>query len=134
MTEQSDKQQRAEQLIEAMRAKRGYLYPEWEWAARQDPDFMAIYDQFANQVLLQGVSEEGKALPIKVRELIAIVLLAQRGSSDGLRTHMRRALTHGATKQEIFEALQVAIVPSGAPTFLNGLRVLRSLDDEDAKG
>jgi hypothetical protein len=29
----------AEQLIARMKAARGYIYPEWELAARTDPDF-----------------------------------------------------------------------------------------------
>ena len=31
--------QRADALIARMKEARGYIYPEWEFAARQDPDF-----------------------------------------------------------------------------------------------
>src|SRR5262249_45634305 len=34
---------RADALIAKMKAARGYIYPEWEFAARQDPDFVETY-------------------------------------------------------------------------------------------
>ncbi|HEX9748825.1 MAG TPA: hypothetical protein VGB86_10525 [Methylomirabilota bacterium] len=32
-----NREQQAEALIAKMKAARGYMYPEWEFAARQDP-------------------------------------------------------------------------------------------------
>jgi len=73
MAEQSTSQ-RAEALIAKMKAARGYIYPEWEFAARQDPEF------------------------------VAIALLAFRGGERaGLVAHMQRATRFGATREEIFE-------------------------------
>ena len=37
--------QRAEALIARMKQARGYIYPEWEFAARQDPDFVETYNR-----------------------------------------------------------------------------------------
>ena len=34
---------RADELIARMKKARGYIYPEWEFAARQDPEFVEIY-------------------------------------------------------------------------------------------
>ena len=36
---------RADALIARMKAARGYIYPEWEFAARQDPEFVETYNR-----------------------------------------------------------------------------------------
>lgn len=51
---------------EAMK-DRGYLYPEWQFVAEHDPDFMASYNAYYRDALSR---EEG--LPIKYRELVAL--------------------------------------------------------------
>jgi hypothetical protein len=40
-----DRAERAEALIARMKKARGYIYPEWEFAARQDPDFVDAYNR-----------------------------------------------------------------------------------------
>jgi hypothetical protein len=44
----------AEQLIARMKAARGYIYPEWEPAARMDPDFTDAYDRIYELGLGEG--------------------------------------------------------------------------------
>src|SRR5215813_4193191 len=70
----SDQTQRADALIARMKEARGYIYPEWEFAARQDPEFVETY----NQIYELGLGE-GKHESAKVREFVAIALLAFRG-------------------------------------------------------
>ena len=41
----NDRATQAEQLIARMQAARGYIYPEWELAARTDPDFTEAYNR-----------------------------------------------------------------------------------------
>jgi len=65
---------RADALIAKMKAARGYIYPEWEFAARQDPEFVESY----NRIYELGLGE-GKHVSAKVREFVAIALLAFRG-------------------------------------------------------
>ena len=59
---EDDRTQRAEALIVRMKAARGYVYPEWEFAARQDPDFVEAY----NRLYELGLGE-GRHVPAKVR-------------------------------------------------------------------
>ena len=47
----------AEQLIARMQAARGYIYPEWELAARMDPDFTEAYNRIYELAL--GEDTEG---------------------------------------------------------------------------
>src|SRR5262245_49121257 len=120
---------RADALIARMKAARGYIYPEWEFAARQDPEFVETY----NRIYEQGLGE-GKHVSAKVREFVAIALLAFRGGEKaGLVAHMRRAIRLGATREELFEILETCMVPGGAPTFHRGLSALIELDAEEAK-
>ena len=39
----TDDRARSEALIARMKAARGYIYPEWEFAARQDPEFVETH-------------------------------------------------------------------------------------------
>ena len=122
----TERAQRANALIARMKEARGYIYPEWEFAARQDPDFVETY----NRIYEQGLSD-GRHVSAKVREFVAIALLAFRGAEKaGLVAHMKRALRLGATREEIFEVLETCLVPGGAPTFHRGLTALIELDGE----
>jgi alkylhydroperoxidase/carboxymuconolactone decarboxylase family protein YurZ len=121
--------ERAEALIARMKAARGYIYPEWEFAARQDPEFVETY----NRMYELGLGE-GKHVPAKVREFVAIALLAFRGSDrPALVAHMERAMRLGATREELFEILETCLIPGGAPTFHRGLSALLEVKGDGAK-
>jgi len=111
---------RADALIARMKEARGYIYPEWEFAAQQDPEFVETY----NRIYEQGLGD-GRHVSAKVREFVAIALLAFRGADKaGLVAHMERAMRLGATREEIFEVLETCLIPGGAPTFHRGLGAL----------
>jgi alkylhydroperoxidase/carboxymuconolactone decarboxylase family protein YurZ len=127
-----DKLTRAEEVIEKMRhARGGSVYEQWEWAARLDPDFMETYDAFSSQMLRPSYP---RALEPKVHALIRIVLFANRGLTSTLEGHMRNAMELGATAEEILEALEAAVLPSGAPTMFIGMEALMKIQKEDATG
>ena len=119
-----DRTIQAEQLIARMKAARGYIYPEWELAARTDPDFTDAYNRIYE--LAMG---EGRHVSAKVREFVAIALLAFRGADrEALVAHIRRAIRLGATKEELVEVLEATLVPGGAPTFHRGLSALLEIE------
>src|SRR6266403_32425 len=121
--------QRADALSAKMKAARGYIYAEWEFAARQDPEFVETY----NRIYELGLGE-GQHVSAKVREFVAIALLAFRGADRaGLVAPMQRAIRLGATREEIFEVLETCLVPGGAPTFHRGLGALMEVDADGAK-
>lgn len=120
----NDLGKQSEELIEKMKAARGYIYPEWELSARMDPDFTEAY----NQIYELGMGE-GKHVSAKVREFVALGLLAFRGADrETLVAHMQRAMRLGATKEELFEVLEATLVPGGAPTFHRGLNALLEIE------
>jgi alkylhydroperoxidase/carboxymuconolactone decarboxylase family protein YurZ len=118
-----DRTARADALIARMTEARGYIYPEWEFAARQDPEFVEAYNHIYELSL-----GEGRHVSAKVREFVAIAVLCFRGAErSGLVAHMKRAMRLGATREELFEVLETCLVPGGAPTFHRGLSALREV-------
>lgn len=125
----ANRNEQAEALIAKMKAARGYMYPEWEFAARQDPDFVESYNRLYELSL-----GEGRHVSAKVREFVAIALLCFRGGERaGLVAHMRRAIQFGATPAELFEVLEACVVPGGAPTFHRGLGALMEVVDSPGR-
>src|SRR5215471_14935 len=104
-----------------------YGYPFWDWVAKEDPEYVKARGPLST--LSVG---EGKELSIKHREMVIIGILAYRGREDGVVTHMRRAIQHGATKRELLEAIESAAVPGGGPTLSTGVQALMQLDHEGA--
>jgi alkylhydroperoxidase/carboxymuconolactone decarboxylase family protein YurZ len=121
-------EKRIKDVIEAMDKARGHSSVLWASGARKDADFMEAY----NKLYGLGLSD-GKALPVKTRELIAIGILAFR-RSESVVEHMKRAIRYGATKQELLEAIETTIVPGGAPTFSTGLKALLQVEEDEKKG
>jgi alkylhydroperoxidase/carboxymuconolactone decarboxylase family protein YurZ len=108
--------ERADALIARMKAAQ----QERKFAARQDPEFVEAYNRIYELSLA-----DGRHLPAKVREFVAIAILAFRGAERaGLVAHMERAIRLGATREEQFEVLETCMVPGGAPTFHRGLSAL----------
>ncbi len=124
--EDRDNEKRIEKLKEAMKRERGYVLPEWAYIAEKDVGFMEAY----NHLYEKGLTD-GKALPAKTRELIAIALLAYRGLNNAVYEHAKRALRLGATKQELLEAIETSMVPGGAPALSVGLQALVRIEEDE---
>ena len=75
---------------------------------------------------------EEDTLSVKVKEMVVIGVLASRGLQYGVAAHMRRALEHGATKEELFEAIKAAAVPGGGVAYSVGVRALQELEQDGA--
>ena len=69
-----------------MSEERGYMPAPWAYMAEKDLDFIEAY----NNLYTRGLTD-GKALPIKTRELIAIAILAFRGSTDAVYEHAQES-------------------------------------------
>ena len=94
-----------------------YGYPFWDWVAKEDPEYV-----LARQPLSELSVGEGKELSIKHREMVIIGILAFRGREEGVVSHMRRAIQHGATKRELLEAIQSAAVRAVGRASARGCR------------
>jgi alkylhydroperoxidase/carboxymuconolactone decarboxylase family protein YurZ len=67
-----------------------------------DPKLLNLVNDTRDLALSDGV------LPRKIKLLIAMVLDAVHGASDGVQSLAREAIKAGATKEEIAEAMRVA--------------------------
>jgi alkylhydroperoxidase/carboxymuconolactone decarboxylase family protein YurZ len=127
--DEGKKKEKAEKLINEAIKQRGYMYPEWEFVCRSDPDFFENYNN-----LYVSAMGKGTVLPIKIRELIALGILAYKGvPTDVLEAHIKRAMQNGATVEELLEGIETTIAPGGAPTFHNGIKALLNIIQKDQK-
>jgi alkylhydroperoxidase/carboxymuconolactone decarboxylase family protein YurZ len=72
-----------------------------------DPGFLGFVEQSRARAFADG------ALNAKTKYLIAMVLDAAHGAVGGVTSLARQAIEHGAAKEEILEAIQVANFISG---------------------
>lgn len=121
------KSEKGNRIIEEMKKERGGNVPAvWEYLAENDVDFLESYNNLCNKALTTG-----KSIAPKVKEFIAIGVLAYRGLDNAVYDHCKRALKYGATKEELLEVVETAIIPGGAPTLGSGLRALKQIEDEE---
>jgi 4-carboxymuconolactone decarboxylase len=66
-------------------------------------------------------------LPLKLRSLLTLAMLAALGREAELKIHVRGALANGATKEEIREVLLHAAVYCGIPAAVGGFRAAREV-------
>jgi 4-carboxymuconolactone decarboxylase len=95
----------------------------------------AVYDvvpelgRYRDEVLF-GQVWEGPDLSKRDRSLITVAALLALYRTDELRIHMRRALEHGVTEDELKGLVTHLAFYSGWPTAVNAGRVLAEMQDE----
>ena len=113
-----------EKLKQEFVANRGYWNPVWEQLLQHSPEFFDAYSRLSSVPWKYGTLEP------KIRELIYVAIDAATTHLylPGLRTHIRNALSHGATVAEIMEVLQltssigVHTVTEGVPILLEEMK------------
>ena len=103
------------------------LYAFLDWMAQQDADYSQAF-----RTCTEMGTGEGQALPVKYREMIMTGILVFMGRREGAEAHIKRAIEHGATRRELFEAGQSAAVPGGGITLGLWMQILTRLDSEGA--
>ncbi len=82
----------------------------------------AIPEVYSGYVRMSAGAMGDGALPAKVKELIALAIAVTRECDGCVASHARGAARHGATAQEVAEALGVAIMMNGGPGTVWGPR------------
>ncbi|MEM2957492.1 MAG: carboxymuconolactone decarboxylase family protein [Candidatus Jordarchaeaceae archaeon] len=96
----------------------------------EDP--LKIYEKLDSEMRRQVENmrafafKEG-ALPVKIKILIAMALDASHGAVQGVRALANLAMKAGATKEEIAEALRVALYVCGAGSAYTAAAALKEL-------
>ncbi len=88
----------------------------------------------AEEVLRIGRSWERDVLTWRERSFVAIAALASVGALTRLPIHVRGALHHGATREEIEEVLLTVMGYAGHGLGTSALAVAREVLDEEAAG
>ncbi|WP_254679668.1 carboxymuconolactone decarboxylase family protein [Celeribacter baekdonensis] len=86
------------------------------------PSVLMPYSQ-----LVKAASGDG-ALEAKTKELMAFAISIAIRCEDCIVFHLRAALKHGASRDEVIEAISVAIEMGGGPSVVYGGRALEALE------
>ncbi|HET9088894.1 MAG TPA: carboxymuconolactone decarboxylase family protein [Acidimicrobiales bacterium] len=87
------------------------------------PDVLKGYADLARASFAEG------ELAAKMKELIALSIAVTRECDGCVVSHARSAAARGATRQEVAEAMGVAITMNGGPGTVWGPRALRAFDE-----
>lgn len=87
------------------------------------PDVLKGYADMARASFAEG------ELAAKMKELIALSIAVTRECDGCVVSHARGAAARGATRQEVAEAMGVAITMNGGPGTVWGPRALRAFDE-----
>jgi len=104
------------QLKEQFTQLRGYWDPSLDGLLDLDPEFFEAFLHFTSVPWKKG------ALDPKTKELCYLSIYANASHlyTPAIKTHIEKAMLHGATKEEILEVFQLVSV-IGMHTFLEGL-------------
>jgi AhpD family alkylhydroperoxidase len=87
------------------------------------PDVLKGYAQMSKAAMSEGT------LSSLTKELLALVIAITRECDGCVVAHTRGALRQGATRQQVAEAIGVAISMNGGPGTVWGPRALRAYDE-----
>ena len=76
---------------------------------------------------------QSEALGKKVKELIALATSVVTGCETSIAYHLHNALEAGAAREEMVEAVEVAVVTMGEPAAVHAAQILRALDIGEAE-
>ncbi len=88
------------------------------------PATHAAFEAFSQAVFKDG------ALPTKTKQLIAVAVAHVTQCPYCIRSHTKAALRHGATEQEIMEAIWVAAEMRAGGAYAHSLIALTVLEEE----
>jgi AhpD family alkylhydroperoxidase len=89
----------------------------------------AVPQAFASFRGLMTEATKDGALSSKFKELIAVAIAVEKGCGDCILFHVANAKKHGATREELSEALVVCIEMGGGPGAVYASRALTAYDE-----
>jgi AhpD family alkylhydroperoxidase len=99
----------------------------YEMMSIHAPDYFRDFIGFFDSTERNGVLSE------KIKELISIALAMNAHCLPCIALHVNNAIESGATKQEILEASEVAVLMGGSPSFVYIKNVLEACDEFGAE-
>lgn len=102
-------------ILEVLRAKRGYLLPYHKMLAAHDPALLKRYDDFYEKLTL-----DRNLLSPRWKEFVWIAILATAREGVG-SLHLDRAQLAGLTREEMEAALSLSALSESFPALLFGM-------------
>ena len=119
----------AQELLAKIKASRGYILPMHELLAQYHPEYLESYDGWFNSVM-----RDDSPLPRKIREFVMIaVCLSINSAENVVLGHMRRAMEHGATAEELLAVVELTVASHVAKPLAAGTRGIQQLLEEKKK-
>ena len=88
------------------------------------PEIQAAFEAFSARVFADG------ALPAKTKQLVAVAVAHVTQCPYCIRGHTKAALRHGATREELMEAIWVAAEMRAGGAYAHSVIALTAMDDE----
>lgn len=90
------------------------------------PDTEKAFQAFSQQVFADG------ALPAKTKQLMAVAVAHVTQCPYCIRGHTKAALRHGATRQELMEAIWVAAEMRAGGAYAHSVIALAAMDEAES--
>lgn len=120
-------QEEKQAYVDDMARKRGYVLEFHKVMAKHDFDALQ-----ATNNLVEAAYLKERRLDRRTNELIFIVSLTVMQASKGhIASHIRVALDLGLSKEEILEAMEIAIPEAGIVAFQTGFEAWREVTGAD---
>ncbi len=91
------------------------------------PDVMKAFGAMAQ------AATAGKTLNTKTKELIALGIAVAIRCDDCIAFHVKAALDHGATREEVLETLEMAIYLGAGPSVMYATHALEACSQFESK-
>ncbi|HZS84936.1 MAG TPA: carboxymuconolactone decarboxylase family protein [Stellaceae bacterium] len=92
------------------------------------PDIQAAFDAFSQKVFADG------ALPAKMKQIVAVAVAHVTQCPYCIKGHTKAALRHGATPQELMEAIWVAAEMRAGGAYAHTAVSLAAIEEHEAQG
>ena len=124
MEEKGDKERRVEAALAKAKEQYGQV-PFITSCISDHPDLYLGYAEFSKHLMF-----EPKALDQKTMELCAIAAGSSLGADHCLDVHLRQAAKHGASDEELFEAIMVGAYMAMTRSQASALRRLKEFQEK----
>ena len=125
MSKSKEKSEKAEKAVEELGKNMcGYVPNTLDHIREHNPELAVLIREMDRTMMNDG------ALDRKTKRLIALACVAVRMCEDCVYPQANVAKNYGATKEEIVEALQVAVLTGGVPTWSVAKKGITKLLDE----
>jgi len=116
-------QEEKQAYIDDMARRRGYVLGYHKALAEADFDALMAADS-----LVSTVYTRERLLDRKTKELLfCATLTVMRAGKGHLQSHIRAAMQHGASAQEVLEAIEIALPEAGVVAFQAGFEAWREV-------